>query len=187
MVLLLPALAVALVPMPPVIVVPPGAGCTVVGTTGADVLVGTAGTDVLCGLGGADVLRGLAGLDVLRGGDGTDRLVGGSGGDRVMGGRGVDSLSGGGGSDVLKGRTGDDVIAGGAGFDVVSYRGKAGPVVVSLGAVGGDGVAGEDDTVRGDVEGIRGTQFADRLTGNTAANLLRGRRRRGSADRRPRR
>jgi hypothetical protein len=75
------------------------AGCTLVGSTDADVLKGTRRDDVICGRGGNDVIRGL---------NGDDRLIGGSGSDRLIGGRGDDTLIGGAGEDVLRGGPGQN-------------------------------------------------------------------------------
>jgi TolB protein len=83
-------------------------GCSVVGTTGNDVLVGTPGHDVVCGFGGGDTLRGLGGDDKLLGGPGNDRLDGGVGNDILYGEQGNDML--------LAGR-GTDTVYGGAGLD----------------------------------------------------------------------
>ena len=64
-----------------------GAGCTLFGTPGRDILRGTRKNDGLCGLGGNDVLLGLGGDDRLYGGDGNDLLNGGYGNDLLNGGR----------------------------------------------------------------------------------------------------
>lgn len=72
-----------------------GSGCTIVGTSGNDVLRGTPGPDVICGKGGDDELIGLAGNDVLRGGGGDDLLLGGGGSDTLVGGGGRNTLRGG--------------------------------------------------------------------------------------------
>ena len=68
------------------------AGCTITGTSGADVLTGTAGDDVICGLGGNDRISGGAGNDLLIGGDGDDALIGGAGSDVLLGEAGRDVL-----------------------------------------------------------------------------------------------
>lgn len=79
------------------------AKCTIMGTSGDDVLRGTPGDDVICGLRGSDVLIGLGGDDVLRGGPGHDALFG----------------------DGLKGKdTGDDTLMGGPGRDNIEPLGK---------------------------------------------------------------
>ena len=90
---------------------PPGvasAGCTIIGTTGRDVLRGTKRRDVICGLAGNDVIRGLGG---------NDKILGGPGNDRLFGGRGNDLLDGGGGKDWIDGGPGTNRVQGGAGAD----------------------------------------------------------------------
>jgi hypothetical protein len=90
---------------------PPGvasAGCTIIGTTGRDVLRGTKRRDVICGLAGNDVIRGLGG---------NDKILGGPGNDRLFGGRGNDLLDGGGGKDWIDGGPGTNRVRGGAGTD----------------------------------------------------------------------
>lgn len=57
-------------------------GCTIIGTSGDDVLVGTSGDDVICGLGGNDLILGGSGNDRLYGDDGVDHADGGRGRDR---------------------------------------------------------------------------------------------------------
>lgn len=91
--------------------------CTIVGTSGKDVLVGTSGADVICGRGGNDIIYGNAGDDVLRGGDGDDRIFGGAGFDMLKGNRGDDRLIGGSQGDVILGGVGDDVLRGKGGDD----------------------------------------------------------------------
>lgn len=84
------------------------AGCTIVGTPGADVLPGTAGRDRICGLGGRDRLTGLDGEDAMFGGAGKDVLRGGSGEDVLAGGPAADKLMGGSNNDLLNSRDGKD-------------------------------------------------------------------------------
>jgi cadherin-like protein/Big-like domain-containing protein/cadherin domain-containing protein/hemolysin type calcium-binding protein len=86
--------------------------CTILGTSGNDVLVGTPGTDVVCGLGGDDRIKGGGGDDLLVGGPGDDRLAGGEGDDSIKGGVGDDTASGGPGDDVMRGGRGNDVLKG---------------------------------------------------------------------------
>ena len=157
--------------------------CTIVGTAGADKLTGTARADLLCGRGGADSIRGGRGADVLRGGRGADLLQGKSGADWVLGesgddtlygGAGPDHLRGGSGSDRLGGGFGADALSGGRGRDIVFYGQRSGAVRVSIGNGANDGVAGERDNVRGDVEDVRGGGGNDVLIGNGAANELFG-------------
>ena len=91
-------------------------GCTIIGTSGRDVLRGTRKRDVICGLGGHDLLYGLAGKDKLVGGDGNDRLFGGADDDALIGGLGNDYLAGGDGHDVLEGGFGSDTMFAKDGF-----------------------------------------------------------------------
>ncbi len=94
-----------------------GAVCTIVGTSGRDVLRGKAGRDVICGLAGNDVLIGNGGDDVLDGGAGNDQLQGNAGKDALYGSLGNDLLTGGAGNDLLVGGPGRDRLLGGPGRD----------------------------------------------------------------------
>jgi len=83
--------------------------CTIVGTSGPDLLGGTSGNDVICGRGGADTIGGNSGSDIIRGGGGSDRIQGDSGADVLQG----DS-----GDDWLWARDGrHDHVKGGRGYD----------------------------------------------------------------------
>lgn len=86
------------------------ARCTLVGTTGADVLRGTRRRDVICGLGGNDRIAALGGDDLVIGGPGNDRLDGGRGNDVLAGGDGLDDVIGGPGHDALAGGPGSDLL-----------------------------------------------------------------------------
>ncbi len=158
--------------------------CTILGTSGPDVLNGTGGDDVICGLGGNDVLRGNGGDDILIGGAGRDTLFGGDdddllignasrdvlfgqrgndelrggqGNDRMVGGSSGDLLIGGGGRDELWGGTGDDVIHGNGGDDKI------------IGASGADEAFGG----RGD-DRLAGWAGVDLLVGGSGADVLDG-------------
>jgi Ca2+-binding RTX toxin-like protein len=158
-----------------------GAACTVVGTSGNDVLIGTAGADVLCGRGGDDVLRGLGGNDVLRGGAGADRLVGGGGDDELTGGTGDDQLRGGAGAgqvlggsdagesrvagdDLLSGGSGDDRLIGGRGDDQV--QGGAGADLL-IGGGGDDRLQGGDGKDR-----LNGQGGSDSMAGGSGSDTV---------------
>lgn len=161
-VLAIGALLVALIPLTPTAeaaaaTAATGARCTIVGTSGDDVLVGTSRRDVLCGRGGDDVLRGRGGDDVLDGGSGRDRLDGGSGADTLLGERGSDQLTGGSGADRLSGGSGNDKLAGEKGDDTLA--GDSG-----------------DDRISGDAgrDLARGGSGADVLRGGTGDDALLG-------------
>ncbi|HEX2293040.1 MAG TPA: tandem-95 repeat protein [Gaiellaceae bacterium] len=94
-------------------------GCTIIGTSRADVLRGTKRRDVICGLGGNDVIRGVGGNDRIYGGAGADRLSGGRGDDLLDGGAGNDWMNGGPGADVIRGGRGVDFLVVGRGADRV--------------------------------------------------------------------
>ncbi len=122
---------------------------------------------------GNDTLRGGAGVDLIVGGDGNDSLSGGANNDIVQGGNGNDYVSG--GSPAIFGHDGVDDLSGGAGAgDYVDYTFRTDKLVVTLDGKANDGVAGENDFLRGDVEGILGGRGDDLLIGNAGANLLSG-------------
>jgi len=102
--------------------------CTILGTTGVDVLGGTSRNDTVCGSKGNDVIVGGARHDLLVGGVGADALDGVGGNDVLKGKKGRDSLVdvtgaddfyGGYGSDDIDSldSLGDDMIDGGRGID----------------------------------------------------------------------
>ena len=132
----------------------PIGGLTVSGDVTNNVMTGTASVDRLLGLGGNDSLTGLAGNDYLDGGSGNDLIDGGDGDDFLIGGLGADALTG------------------GAGFDIADYAGAPGGVTVNLATGTATGSAGSD-TLSG-IEEVRGSTFADVLTGDGGANILRG-------------
>jgi Ca2+-binding RTX toxin-like protein len=83
--------------------------CTIVGTSGADMLGGTPASDVICGLGGNDTIGGGNGNDIIRAGPGSDRIQGDAG---------KDVLQGGDGNDWIWARDGThDHVNGGRGYD----------------------------------------------------------------------
>ncbi|WP_315900559.1 calcium-binding protein [Maritimibacter alkaliphilus] len=147
-----------------------GAGQALDGFGGTDTLVGIEGAhgsdfgDTLRGDGADNELFGFAGNDLLQGGGGADTLVGGAG---------EDSLQGGSGNDQLDGGAGSDTIDGGAGIDVVRYREDTSGVTVNL--ISGQALQGGSalDTLS-NIENAHGSDFADALVGDVAANELSG-------------
>jgi Ca2+-binding RTX toxin-like protein len=90
----------------------------------------------------------------------------------LSGGLARDRLVGGGGADLLNGGAGTDDLSGGAGVDLVSWFDTTQPTRVTLDGQANDGVAGENDFVRGDIEGVLGSQADDVLVGNAQTNQL---------------
>ena len=161
------------------------------GGVGADKLGGDAGDDLVHGEAGDDILYGWDGNDRLLGGDDRDQLFGDAGADQLEGGAGDDqlwgftendSLNGGAGSDRLfgeagfdlaRGGAGDDLINGGAGEDRASYDDAASAVTVDLSLAGPQNTGQGADTLVS-IEGVTGSAFGDRLSGNAETNWLIG-------------
>jgi Ca2+-binding RTX toxin-like protein len=156
----------------------------------ADVLSGDQGDDTLVGGSGQDLatyarIPVAVVVDLASGtarGQGGDKL---SGVEAVQGSRLDDRLLGGPGGDLIGGSGGDDLVDGRGGADTVFYNDVRGPVRVELaptlvasaqaGATEdgtGTGEAAGIDVLR-DVENIWGTNGADELHGDDAANRIR--------------
>lgn len=108
------------------------------------------------------------------GSDHADILTGDDGRNVVFGGAGNDTLSTGRGNDVVRGGAGADDMDGGLGSrDILDYRDSAEGVTINLdlGTASGGDAAGDTFI---NFEGIMGSAFGDNLTGNAAANLIRG-------------
>jgi hypothetical protein len=104
---------------------------------------------------------------------------GGPGDDTVIGGDGDDELSGGPGRDTFRltpfgAADGADVVSGGDGIDEADYSLASPRVVVTLDDASGDGVDGENDNVRADVEDVTGSGGDDVIAGDADANQLAG-------------
>lgn len=169
----------------------------ITGSTYDDVLSGSGGAEVINALSGNDVLQGRGAGDTLNGGDGLDWLSyadsavgvtvdlgtgtatgGNAAGDsftgieRVLGSAQSDTLTGSAEGDTLRGGGAGDSIVGGDGRDWADYRGAGGAVQIDLNAGTAAGAAGNDTLAT--IENLIGTGFADDLTGNSDANVLRG-------------
>ena len=132
------------------------------GTDGDDVISGNGGfRDYIYGLGGDDIIRGSdESIDVLRAGPGEDQVFGFAGDDRLQGG------------------SGDDLLDGGDGFDRVEFNDVNSGVTVDL-RIQGEGQAqliseeqGSDILIS--IERVRGSAFADKVTGDDGNNWLFG-------------
>lgn len=174
------------------------------GGEGDDTLIGGAGPDTLDGGVGFDTAdyshagsvvldfsafrQDGAGGDVLRSierivcGDYADVVIGagfavtveaGGGDDILLGSSKGDKLYGGDGDDVLGGRGGADTLVGGAGNDTAAYSWGTTGVDVNLSRAVQKGGDAQGDLLIG-IENVRGTDYADRLAGDSGANKLDG-------------
>ena len=101
---------------------------------------------------------------------GDDTISGRSGQDFLLGGAGDDTIDGGFGNDILRGGAGADTLIGGIGRDWAQYNTATAGVALSL-ATGGTGGEAAGDTFSS-IENVRGSDFADDLTGDAARNLI---------------
>lgn len=163
-------------------------------------LTGTAGDDTLIGSGAANLLDGgsggndtgsyagrktavVAAVDQTSGQDGDtfkniENLTGGDGNDTLIGNAGANTLRGGPGDDTLRGGLGVDDLFGDAGSDIADYssdtRARGVDVDLSAGTQKQHGDSTVEDTLEPDMEGARGTQFADVLSGGNGNDRLYG-------------
>ncbi len=102
---------------------------------------------------------------------GNDTVNGTRYADGLLGLAGNDTLNGDGGNDVLAGGAGADELMGGSGKDTATYVLATAGLTASL--VNPDVNTGEakGDTYT-DIEGLTGSNFADRLTGDGNANAI---------------
>jgi len=169
-----------------------------IGSAGDDTLSGSAGNDTIIGGAGADILVGNGGVDIVDysgsnaavsvdlgsggglGGDAqgdtlnsVENLVGSAFNDTLTGDSGVNSLSGGNGDDTLQGGAGADTLDGGDGIDTASYAASSAGVTIDLRLLGPQVSSGDasGDTLTG-IENIRGSIFADILTGDANDNVF---------------
>ncbi|HYG48209.1 MAG TPA: cadherin domain-containing protein [Allosphingosinicella sp.] len=126
--------------------------------------------------------------DTITGSDGVNLLEAGGGNDTIYGGLGNDSLGGGDGADTLRGQDGDEWLGGGAGADLLDggagsdtayyYYLSSGVLATSSVTVDLATAANNAGGALGDtfisVENVIGTQLADTLRGDAAANRLDG-------------
>jgi Ca2+-binding RTX toxin-like protein len=104
-----------------------------------------------------------------------ENITGSAYGDILIGNALKNTLNGLDGDDLFIGNGSDDILDGGNGIDTVSYRRSTSTIGVSIDlstGVGSDGIDGLDTLIN--IENIIGSQFADRLTGNSQANSILG-------------
>lgn len=165
----------------------PGPGCENddVGADIEDVSTGN-GDDVLVGSDAPNSFFTDDGNDNVDGGGGDDRIFASRGQDSLLGGTGDDTLFGSEDEDLIRGAAGDDTIFsgfldddadrvfGGSGIDLADFSDANAAVRVSLDNRANDGVAGENDNIRRDVEDVFGGEDADVIVGSKFANQLDG-------------
>jgi Ca2+-binding RTX toxin-like protein len=172
------------------------------GNSGFNYFFGNGGNDIITGGAGGDYIDGGAGNDTasftnstlgvtvnlnlttaqVSTGDasgvtliGIENLTGSASADTLTGDANANSLNGGDGNDLLIGGAGADTLTGGLGIDTVSYAASSAAVTVNLGNPGtpnGGGDASGDLIYS--IENIIGSNFADTLVGDAAANSLDG-------------
>ncbi|WP_405060183.1 calcium-binding protein [Kribbella sp. NBC_01505] len=113
-------------------------------------------------------------VEDLTGSHGNDVLVGTAGPNRIDGGSGNDKLLSLEGDDIVIGGGGADFMSGGPGIDSAQYRERYTPLKISLDDIANDGIPGENDNVRTDVENLIGGVAADVLVGSDSPNDLDG-------------
>jgi Ca2+-binding RTX toxin-like protein len=116
------------------------------------------GTDIYDGRGGRAVqgVQGAAGNDLFYAGNGPETFLGQEGDDTFMSGRGA------------------SVFDGGSGYDVVSYALEAKNVTVSLAETGSQRHSASGFSQFVGIEGLVGSSFGDKLTGDGLENRLNG-------------
>jgi Ca2+-binding RTX toxin-like protein len=158
------------------------------GTAFADTLTGNAGDNQFQGYAGNDKINGGAGFDSALYTDATaavnvnlatGAVTGGSGSDvltsieRVVGSRFGDVLTGSAADEFFSGGLGNDTIDGGGGtLDMIEYGTATGAVDVNLATGKSSGAAGIDTITH--IEGVIGSAFNDKLTGDAGMNMLIG-------------
>jgi Ca2+-binding RTX toxin-like protein len=166
---------------------------SIAATKGPNVITGSAANNSLDGGPGTDTINGGDGDDFISGGDGPDTLNGGEDNDGLYGGNAADQLNGQGGEDQLTGGMesdgisggadndeyyaesvldGNDDVSGGAGTDIAYYFSRTGNMNVTFDGNSNDGLAGETDNVRVDVENLYTGSGNDTIGSSPATNAF---------------
>jgi Ca2+-binding RTX toxin-like protein len=150
---------------------------SIYGADGNDNISGGGGADQINGAGGNDIVNGDAGGDYIGGDNGDDIVNGGADGDILFASAGSDVLNGDDGSDRFRAggsNEGSDRFNGGGGTDTVTWEDYDQSVIVTIDGLANDGIAGANDNVALDVEGVVGGSSDDALTGGPGANVIEG-------------
>lgn len=122
----------------------------------------------------------IVGFEEVVAGQANDTIIGDGVNNSLTGLKGNDSIDGGNGDDFIRPGAGNNSLVGGLGFDFLSYDLFFDPVEltktginISLAAGTGTNAWGGTDTFSG-FDALRGTQFADTLTGDINNNHLQG-------------
>jgi Ca2+-binding RTX toxin-like protein len=101
-----------------------------------------------------------------------ENVIGSAFADGITGNSSDNSLNGGSGDDILNGRAGNDTLNGGSGSDTATFEDATAAVSLSLIANTVTSLDGNDELI--DIENVRGSTFADTMTGGSGANSLSG-------------
>jgi Ca2+-binding RTX toxin-like protein len=112
-------------------------------------------------------------MAIIRGTDRGETRNGTEQADQIFGLGGDDVLIGRGGDDLLEGGAGADELFGTNGFDTASYQSSPTGVEVSLRDFAAEYGHAEGDELT-NIEGLRGSAFADTFQGNDQRNVLHG-------------
>lgn len=139
---------------------------------GCDFVSGGDGDDTITtGDGGPDLNFGDF-CETLDGGPGDDTLSGGKGREAYRPGSGTNTILAGPGRDRIQLADGHDDVHGGADNDALLYPNDTADVTVTLDDEPGDGVQGDDDNIRSDVESIITGFGDDTIVGSAGRNSL---------------
>jgi Ca2+-binding RTX toxin-like protein len=126
---------------------------------------------------GNDTLNATDQNDILEGGAGTDTLNGAAGNDTLTGNDGDDTFNGETGNDYMfasSSTDGNDTFNGGIGADTVDYGAVSAALTLSIDNTANDGVSGETDNVKTDIETLIGGSGNDTITGSANGDTLKG-------------
>lgn len=158
--------------------------------TGSDMFIGGAGSDTVSYAGAAQAANGFFGFDGVvvdladgHGGDvaspdldnysSIENIIGSNYNDAIWGDGNANVIRGLAGDDWIEGRGGGDTLDGGAGVDTLNYTSSTARVVVDLQSNTASGGHATGDVIS-NFENLIGSAHNDTLSGNGAANFIRG-------------